>query len=91
MTLAVEDAKTKFVDIVPDLDALTMAKALNSRIFVPLAMFTQYLTLPLVPSMGLISIRSTSILIVCLLASVYIEHCFVKLQSICIAFLSSII
>ena len=62
--MAGEDAKTKFVDIVPDLDAVTMAKALNSRSFVPLAMFTQYLrlTLPLVTSIGLISIRSTLIL-----------------------------
>ena len=90
MTLAVEDAKTKFVDIVPDLDAVTMAKALNSWFFEPLAMFTQYLTLPLVPSMGLISIRSTFILIVCLLASVYIEHCFVKLQSIYFTYISII-
>ena len=64
MTLAVEDAKTKFDDIIPDLDAVTMAKALNSRSFVHLAMFTQYLrlTLPLVPSVGLMSIRSTLIL-----------------------------
>ena len=92
MTLAVEDAKIKFVDIVPDLDAVTMAKALNPRSFAPLAMFTQYLrlTLPVVPSIGLISIRSTFILIVCLLASVYIEHCFVKLQSIYFTYISII-